>query len=236
MSLGSQANLHQWHRDDPCTYLAAPHCLVRFTCGRAGSQTQPQTQDPRTSPVTPPAWSHSWTSWQPLQQARGLLMQEGQGPCWALSGKGYNVGVTRSQWRQGRIKTSLLIHAVNNGGLAKPGKWGLCVPLIHTGGGSAIILPSGLSTAHFHAALDTMPDWGSWQSLHKLSLQHRSVRWAHCWSQGHCPENLWMSLDCSRLQAPFSSQSSTTSTHQASQADSCARTELQSLATGERMQ
>lgn len=56
VSLESQANLHQWHRDDPCTCLAAPHCLVRFTCG---SQGRVSNSAPDMGPQNKPSYSSS---------------------------------------------------------------------------------------------------------------------------------------------------------------------------------
>lgn len=106
---------------------------------RVGFQSQPQIREPGTTQLPPQHNPTLWSSWQPLQQARqGLPTQEGPGPYCAS-----------------RIKTSSLTHAVNNREFAKPGELDYFVPLIPTSGGSVIILPTDLSTAHFYPTLDT---------------------------------------------------------------------------------
>lgn len=151
-----------------------------------------------------------------------------------------------------RIKTSFLIHAVNNRGLAKPGSsaflyhwytqvgvlqsfcllasvlpiftqlWTWCQTEVHgrvcsrmlTWDTCAHPAKAQSSQTHRHTQLRLLqgstqetqtpgPDPQEQEKTKKPSLQYRSIRWADCWSQGH---HLWMFLDCSWLEAPFSSK------------------------------
>lgn len=97
---------------------------------RTGFQGKPQIWGPGTSPVTPPAPSHSLDLMAVPATDKGTTKQERQGPCCAASTTGAAGDCPRAGGFQARIKTSSLTHAVNKRELAKPGELDHFVPPI----------------------------------------------------------------------------------------------------------